>query len=271
MQTMTDPENHVKPKVLVVEDDLDFRFTLQDWLELRGFEVATAEDGMVALDEAAEQAFDLVVTDLKMPRVDGLRLLSELKVRDPFVEVIFLSGQATIGDAIAALREGQGFDFLQKPLPDLDVLVGVMQKALQRRALNLQSAVKQENENSVSRILLDPLAGELADQPILREALDFVAARFRGSIGLSDVAKEVGYSPGYLTNLMRRKTGRTVQRWIIEFRLEEAKRLLLATEWSVNRIASIVGYSDPTHFHRQFRAVYKDSPQSWRQQATVAL
>jgi CheY-like chemotaxis protein len=111
-----------KAKVLVVDDDPSLRVTLQDWLVMEGYEVQVATDGREAAEMARWEAFDVVVTDLKMPHMDGLTLLSRLEVLTPDVRVIFLSGEATMADAIAALREGRSFDFLEKPLPGLDRL-----------------------------------------------------------------------------------------------------------------------------------------------------
>jgi AraC-like DNA-binding protein len=78
------------------------------------------------------------------------------------------------------------------------------------------------------------------------------------------VAKAVGYSPAYLTDLVRRQTGQTVQRWIIKRRMAAACSLLLETDQSVNQIATTVGYNDKNYFFYQFRQHYAMTPQIWR-------
>lgn len=98
----------------------------------------------------------------------------------------------------------------------------------------------------------------------LNHVFHFIETHYRQSITLSDVAHVVGYSPAYLTDLMRRETGKPVNDWIIERRLAEACHLLKNTTQTVNQIAEAVGYQSPGHFFRQFRQRYGQTPQSWR-------
>lgn len=121
------------PRILVVDDQRSLLEILQRWLSRGGYEVHVASDGLEAVALAKEIAFDVVVTDLKMPGIDGLQLLSLFKELDPAIEVIILTGQGTMQDAIEALREGRAFDFLQKPLRDLHELNQAIDKALCRR------------------------------------------------------------------------------------------------------------------------------------------
>ncbi len=122
-----------KVRILVIEDERDLRKILVKWLTESGYAVQSAGDGFQALQLAKQQPFDIVLTDLKLPGLDGLQLLKLLKDRDPSLMVIFLSGQGTINDAIAALREGRAFDFIQKPLRTLRQLNLTIEKALLRR------------------------------------------------------------------------------------------------------------------------------------------
>jgi AraC-like DNA-binding protein len=114
--------------------------------------------------------------------------------------------------------------------------------------------------------LAAPGPGVLAPQtsPLLASVFRFVERRFRGPIGLADVAKAVARSPSYLTDLVRRETGRTVQQWIIERRMAEARRLLLASDVRVKDVAPQIGYDDAGHFIRQFRRAHGTTPQDWR-------
>jgi len=101
-------------------------------------------------------------------------------------------------------------------------------------------------------------------RPLLAEVFAFIEARFRAPIGLRDVAEAVGRSPAYLTDLVRRETGRTVLQWVIDRRLSEARRLLLQSESPVSAIAESVGYLDAKHFAAQFRRATGASPHVWR-------
>jgi AraC-like DNA-binding protein len=114
--------------------------------------------------------------------------------------------------------------------------------------------------------LTDPEPGTPAPQtrPLLASVFRFIERRFRAPIGLADVAKAVARSPSYLTDLVRRETGRTVQQWIIERRMAEARRLLLASDVRVKDVAPQIGYDDAGHFIRQFRRAHGTTPQDWR-------
>ena len=99
---------------------------------------------------------------------------------------------------------------------------------------------------------------------VLSEVFRFIKTNFNQPISLRDVAGAVGYSPAYLTDLVRRQTGQSVNNWILEFRLAEARRLLTVTECSIQQIARASGYQSANYFFRQFRRAHGITPQAWR-------
>lgn len=127
------PPNSTLSTVLVAEDDADLRVLLETWLSASNYHVLTAANGSEALAIAKKHPLDVVVTDLKMPGLSGLDLLTLLKEIDPSIEVVFLSGQANMEEVIEALREGRAFDFLLKPLDGLGQLNLSIEKALLRK------------------------------------------------------------------------------------------------------------------------------------------
>jgi AraC family transcriptional activator of pobA len=118
---------------------------------------------------------------------------------------------------------------------------------------------------AVSRLATD-VAGDLVlrDEPLLAAVFDAIEAGFRGPLTLTDVAAAVGLTPGHLTTVVGRKTGRTVQQWITERRMVEARRLLVETELTVEAVGARVGYRDPGYFARRFRRAHGASPLEWR-------
>lgn len=101
--------------------------------------------------------------------------------------------------------------------------------------------------------------------PRLREVFEFIELNYHQNIRLKEVAQAVGYSSAYLTDLVRKLTGKTVNNWIIERRITEAGTLLLETNYSIEEIALKVGYQNINHFYCQFRNYYKNTPRSWRE------
>ena len=108
-------------RVLLVDDEEDFVETLAQRLEVRDFEVATALSGAEALERLEEREIDVVILDLQMPGVDGIQVLRQIKERKPLIEVIMLTGHATVQTAIDGMKLG-AFDFLTKPTETEDLL-----------------------------------------------------------------------------------------------------------------------------------------------------
>ena len=98
----------------------------------------------------------------------------------------------------------------------------------------------------------------------LKEVFEFIELNYDQPISLKKVAQAVGYSSAYLTDLVKRLTGKTVNNWIVERRIVEAKRLLLETNYSVKQIALDVGYQNINHFYEQFHGYYNNTPDAWR-------
>jgi AraC-like DNA-binding protein len=117
----------------------------------------------------------------------------------------------------------------------------------------------------LSRLAADVVGDlRLKDEPLLAGVFGFIEERYREPISLKDVARAVGLTPGHLTTLVRRKTGRTVLEWIIERRMAEARRLLVETDLSVGEVGRGVGYGDADYFARAFRRAHGAAPLGWR-------
>jgi AraC family transcriptional regulator, transcriptional activator of pobA len=101
-------------------------------------------------------------------------------------------------------------------------------------------------------------------EPLLADVFAVIETRHTESLSLRDVASEVGMTPGYLTTVVRRRTGRTVQEWITERRMAEARRLLSETDLPIAEVARRVGVADPGYFTRLFTRTHGTSPRNWR-------
>ncbi|MFE9581176.1 helix-turn-helix transcriptional regulator [Nocardia sp. NPDC006044] len=114
--------------------------------------------------------------------------------------------------------------------------------------------------------LADDVVGDLrrSHEPMLAAVFDIIEQRYDQSLSLRDVARTVSMTPGHLTTVVRRRTGRTVQDWIIERRMAEARALLADTDLPIAEIARSVGLPDPGYFARVFRRAHGMAPRHWR-------
>lgn len=112
------------PKILLVDDEERFRTTLAKMLRAQGLEVTALGSGREALAELQHTPYDVMVLDVRMPDMDGIATLTEIKKIAPQVEVIILSGHASMDAAVETMRLG-GYDYLLKPCPVEDLLAKI--------------------------------------------------------------------------------------------------------------------------------------------------
>jgi DNA-binding NtrC family response regulator len=121
------------PKILLVDDEAVIRSTLREILEYEKYETAEASNATQALDMLKRQDFNVVISDIKMPGINGIEFLEELKKRENTVPLIIITGHGDIETAVEALKKG-AFDFIQKPL-DLNRLLVSVRNALEQEQL----------------------------------------------------------------------------------------------------------------------------------------
>ena len=120
----------------------------------------------------------------------------------------------------------------------------------------------------VARLATDVVGGlRLRDEPLLAQVFACIEQRYADKLSLADVADQVHLTPGHLTTVVRRRTGRTVGEWIAERRMAEARTLLVQTDLSVAQVGTRVGYRDPAWFVRSFRRAHGTTPLRWRRAA----
>ncbi len=154
--------------VLIVDDEAELRDAAGDWLTVSGFEAHAAATAADALALLAGGSFDALVTDVRMPQMDGLQLLDAALSADPRLPVVLLTGHGDVALAVEAMRRG-AHDFLEKPY-DADHLVAVLDRAVKERRLERELAhLRQASANSED--LAVRLAGNSAGIVALRERI----------------------------------------------------------------------------------------------------
>jgi len=130
-----------KPRVLLVDDEERFRTTLGKLLTVHGLSVSTVGSGTDALEELKKGGYDVILLDVKMPGMDGMTTLAEIKKIDRNLEVIMLTGHASVDVAVEIMRLG-GYEYLLKPCPVEEILEKV--EAAFERKTTRESRLKKE-------------------------------------------------------------------------------------------------------------------------------
>jgi len=178
-----------KGRILIVDDEVNARTALAELLRDEGYAVETAADGFKALPKLEEHEPDLVVTDLKMPGIDGLELMRKVTARDPNCIVVVMTAFGAVDSAVKAMREGAA-DYLIKPV-NVEELVLVIQRELERKRLRAEAG--QLRERLAARHQISNIVGS---SPVMQQVFDVVqqVAPSRASVlitGESGTGKEL--------------------------------------------------------------------------------
>ncbi len=257
-------------KILVIEDTASTRNLFIEGISSQGFYTVGAENGIKGVYMAQQELPDLIISDIVMPKLDGYGVLRMLRQNPTtaIIPFIFVTAKVTRTDIRKGMEMGAD-DYVTKPC-SIHELVKVIKARLEKQA-NLQKCYAAKFQTfseppTVDTIKPTELQWIFPHDPELSEVFHFIEANYQRSITLSHVAVAVDYSPAYLTDLVRRRTGKSVQSWIIERRIAAARSLLLETSETVEEIAALVGYQNRVHFFRQFREYHGTTPQGWRKQ-----
>lgn len=255
-------------KILVIDSEALISDLYLEYLNAERFDVIGAENGIIGVNKAQEELPDLIISDIRMPELDGYGILKALR-ENPITAIIpfiFHTKKASKDDIRKGMVMGAD-DYLIKPSTVKELLDAIKAQLKKQANIkkwcadNLLPAQKlRETEINISNI---PQIS-FSSNPKLRKVFDFIEANYHRQITPKDVAHAVGYSSAYLSKLVRCQTGQTLQKWIIHYRMSAAKNLLIKTSETVEQIAESVGYQHSVHFFRQFRLYNETTPKAWR-------
>jgi len=174
------PPMQDRPRVLVVDDEKFIRDILADFLGMEGYEVRTAEDGQQALTEMSRSVYDVVISDLKMPKMGGIELLDEIGRRNPNVLTVIMTGFGTVETAIDAMKRG-AYDYVLKPFK-VEEVVHIIQRALEKQRLSAENLRLREavslykvSEAIAASLSLDEVMATVCDTALQEIRADFVS------------------------------------------------------------------------------------------------
>jgi len=229
-------------KILVVDDERVVRdiFTTA-FDEYRVVTVSSAQEAMDILRRPND--IDLVVSDMMMPGLKGTDLLKEIKRINPNHKVIILTGYSSKEVAIEALRSGAD-EYIEKPF-DIAKTKQVFERLLINR--------RKFNEGDIG-----------GTKGRIRQAQRFIKRNFDKSLSLKDVSSELFLSSKYFSRIFKEKTGKSFNEYRLSLRIEEAKKLLKKSSYTITQIAYKIGYQNPGSFMKMFKNFTRLTPSQYR-------
>ncbi len=232
-------------KALIVDDEPLMREYLgsnlnkinEDWIA-----EDTACDGIYAIQLLQHKDYDVVITDIKMPAMDGIELSKYLFLNKKEIPIIFITGYDEFEYARAAVKLNV-FDYLLKPLRDEELSL----------ALSALSLKNNKEDNS----LIKPIDNK---NTLVSQIQEYLQLHFREGLSLTILADIFEITPSYLSTIFHKEIGEPYSKYLLRMRMETAKALLLTPNSKVQDVALDVGFSSSKHFGSVFKAYYGISP-----------
>ena len=224
---------------------------------------ACARDGIEATALLNEQHFDLVITDIKMPRMGGLELATHISSNIPNTDIILLTGDDEFNFARTAIRIGVA-DYLLKPLRDGELHSILDRLASKRNNSDMNGDLtKNITLQSQAAVKSDVVAGN--PNILIQRVRNYIERHYCEQISLSEVADLMDVNPTYLSSIFESEQGESYSKYVLRLRIERAA-LLLRTHpvGNISDIATDVGYLSAKHFISVFKKYYGMTPSEFR-------
>lgn len=226
-------------KILIVEDEKPLRDTLKDMFVESGYDVEVAENGAEALDLVFTSKPDVIITDVSMPVMDGYQFVQELKKhpQGAKIPVLMLTAKVLEEEKIRGLDFG-AVDYITKPFSYHELQLKI------QNHLQLKSSENEDLE-------------EIESSQFLKKVNQYLETHMRdGRLELEVVAENFRLSSSGLQKKIRRLTEKSYSRYVREYRLKKAHKLLETNQYSIGEVATMVGFATNSYFSESFREVY---------------
>lgn len=257
-------------RIIIADDELPIR----EWLRycLNGREdrfeiVGMAADGIRAYDLVLEKRPDVVITDIRMPHMNGTTLMERLREVIPDIEFVVLTNHADFTYARRAISCGAREYILKSELRSSE-LIEILE--------NIDDEHRRPRRNDDARVMRMPVSpapgedGMARSHESVEEALVYIRTHFHENISLEDVSSHVYRSPAYFSRLFKEITGENFSVYLIHYRLERAKALLIETDMKITDISCRVGYQNPSYFSRLYKKHMGCTPEEERRRGKRA-
>lgn len=245
--------------MVIADDELIIRqgLTSIDWNRYGIMVLGTAENGNEALSIIISKHPQILITDIRMPGMDGLKLIEAAKEQVPEIQSILLTGYEDFNYAKTAISLG-AIDYILKP-SDPDEIIEAVLKAKSKideiiQLRNLGNQCKQRKINN----------------RIVREVLDYIENHYSEDISLFTAAEHVHMNHVYLSRLFKKELGETFLENLTKYRLQKACELLSNSDYKIYEISSMVGIFDAGYFSQVFKKYYGLTPSEYRDKLSAS-
>lgn len=238
--------------ILLVEDERWVRTALRKTIEKTGLAFRVIHEitnGVEAVDWLNDHAVDLMLTDIRMPVMDGLALMEEIRRRKIGTDVVIVSGHDDFAYAQRAIRSG-AFDYMLKPVEAENMKV-CLQKWLNHRN---QEVIVQPEDNFV----------DLKELSSVEQVIRRIDSMPVPDMTLTEAAAMVHLNPSYFCKLFKQQTHVNFTDYVTKVRMKEATRLLEKTSLRISEIAERLGYADLAYFSNTFKKTMGSTPSDYR-------
>jgi len=250
-------------KVLVIDDEEIVRKGIvvgTDWNSLGCVVVCDVSNGEEGLEAVEKYNPDLIISDIKMPKMGGIAMLSKLREKKIQTPVIFLTAYSDFSYAQQAIHLSAA-DYLLKPFED-----GQLEEAISRITGKIHCDRKTKSEEQSEDILSEDLIENKGTKSkYVEEAINYIARNYaKPDMGITSIAESLGISDGHLSHVFKNETNYTVNAYITRYRIKAAMKLLKNCHNKIYEVAEMVGYRDITYFSSIFKKVTGMNPSEYQ-------
>jgi two-component system response regulator YesN len=241
-------------KVVIADDEYFIRKEMEkiiDWHRAGCEIVGSAKNGREAKELVRSNKADLLITDIKMPFVDGLSVIQDLHDQDKEMEFIIISGYSDFTYALQGIKFGVS-DYLLKPIDSTELMNAVKKIVSKKEGFSLH---REEN----------PIIEQAAQtNRFIKSALEYVEKHYASPLNLQEVAESLSISSSYLSKLFVDKLEMRFTQFVNLYRIKISQQYLKSTDKTVEEIASLVGYNDYKYFSQVFKSISGMTPMQFK-------
>ncbi|ADB38682.1 response regulator transcription factor [Spirosoma linguale] len=244
--------------ILLIEDDLSLQLTLKTILELYGHRIAVADNGKRALSLLRYSTPDLIISDIIMPRMDGYTFLERLKEGLPYkkIPVIFLTSKDSQEDRSKGLEMGV-ISYLTKPVAKDEIISQINNLIAYRNSI-------------INRTIYEAHEDQQPDFQFVKQFYDLLTdMAVNSDFSIEKAALNLFMSTSTLKRRLKNYLDSNFSDLVKEFRLKKADNLLLNSDYSLEQISVLCGFSSLSYFSRSFKASYKINPNQYRHRRDI--